>query len=558
MTEEPSVPNITRLSTPKLNQDAKTANMLVPELELHASALQIEAEKATGAQWEQVQKLSVVNFLYANLSVGKLAALAPVEPERGEVTESELALKSALLDSRSILGPFGGDMMASAVSWLDQGIQKVLVAAESSDDAELAKVATAVSELPASRVVLRIPVDVNTLVDRDAKDSVLAESSAAFQLQDKLKRLTESASGVVLALESQTSGLESSTDSAEYALLVKTLQAVRKGLDEGFFFAVEWVAAKQESFSREMLVPRIAELHHKGIHVVAPGLSVVADPQHSTYVDAGRAFVKCLRSDRPDGLFTTVVADEAGVALGLVYSSEESVLAAIESGRGVYYSRSRQGLWKKGESSGNFQALVQLDVDCDSDALRFTVEQTGAGFCHLNTRTCWGEAGGLRHLQSMLFSRLQDAPEGSYTKRLFNDPVLLRNKLVEEAQELAEAETISDVAGEAADVMYFAMVRCVAAGATLKDVEVSCFCVALLYALRVHLSTICAVLRMCANENAELLGQARVESEAKTRKLQGVPYRRCRGNLEEERIDQVFCCRCIGSRSLGNPRMATT
>ncbi|KAF1327810.1 Phosphoribosyl-atp diphosphatase, partial [Globisporangium splendens] len=446
--------------------------MLVPELELHAAALQIEAGNTPEAQWEQVHKLSIINCLYAHFSVEKLMALAPVAHESGAVTESEVLLKAALLDSRAILGPFNSDMMELAASWLDQGTQRVLVNAASSSDADLETVATAVSELPASRVVLRIPVDLRTLLDREAvQDNVLAAPSVALQLQDKIKRLSESASGIVLALQSETSGLESASDSEEYALLFKTLVAIRKGLDEGFFFAVEWTALKQENFNREALVPRIAELHHKNIQVVAPGLSVVTENERTAYVDAGRAFVKCLRSDRPDGLFTTVVADEAGVALGLVYSSEESVLAAIESGRGVYYSRSRKGLWKKGESSGNFQALVQLDVDCDSDALRFTVEQTGAGFCHLNTRTCWGEARGLQHLQQMLVSRLQDAPEGSYTKRLFNDPVLLRNKLVEEAQELAEAETISDVAGEAADVMYFAMTRCVAAGATLKDVE---------------------------------------------------------------------------------------
>ncbi|GAB9473753.1 Phosphoribosyl-atp diphosphatase [Globisporangium polare] len=427
--------------------------MLVAELEALATATQ---------QLEQVQKLSIINFLYAHLPTDKLAALAPVKPEG---TEHELHLKTALLDARSLLGPFSADMMESAVSWLDQGIQKVLVAAESSDEAALEKVATGVSELPASRVVLRIPVDVSALI--------AAESDLAAQLHDKIKRLAACASGVVLALQSQSSSLETAAaDSGDYSLLFKALQSVRKGLDEGFFFAVEWVAAKHETFDRALLEPRIAELHHKNIHVVAPALSVITeDAQRSSFVDAGRAFVKCLRSDRPDGLFTTVVADEGGVALGLVYSSEESVLSAIESGRGVYYSRSRKGLWKKGESSGNFQALIQLDVDCDSDALRFTVEQTGAGFCHLNTRTCWGEAGGLQHLQSMLISRLQDAPEGSYTKRLFNDPVLLRNKLVEEAQELAEAETVPDVAGEAADVMYFAMVRCVAAGATLKDIE---------------------------------------------------------------------------------------
>jgi phosphoribosyl-ATP pyrophosphohydrolase/phosphoribosyl-AMP cyclohydrolase/histidinol dehydrogenase len=70
-----------------------------------------------------------------------------------------------------------------------------------------------------------------------------------------------------------------------------------------------------------------------------------------------------------------------------------------------------------------------------------------------------------------LEARLKEAPEGSYTLRLLKDPELLRNKLVEEAQELSEAQDPEDVASEAADVMYFAMVRCVAAGVSLQDVE---------------------------------------------------------------------------------------
>lgn len=404
-----------------------------------------------------VHALSLINVLYARVASESLAALAPVTPSG--VSADELALKTALLNTRAIVGPFKSDMMEVAASWLDQGAQRVLVATDSSDDAALETLAVAVSELPASRVVLRIPVSTSALV-----------ASEPTELQSKLQRLAATASGAVLALDAPLSDV---ADESAFAPLLAALQTVRKGLDEGFFFAVEGLVAPASALDRAALVPRIAALHHKGVHVVAPALAVVADDAHRThYVDAGRAFVQCLRSDRPDGLFTTVVADEAGVALGLVYSSDASVLAAIESGRGVYYSRSRQGLWKKGESSGNAQTLVQLDVDCDSDALRFTVKQTGAGFCHLNTRTCWGDARGLQHLQAMLASRLADAPEGSYTKRLFNDPELLRNKLVEEAQELAEAETVPDVAGEAADVMYFAMVRCIAAGATLEDVEV--------------------------------------------------------------------------------------
>ena len=147
-------------------------------------------------------------------------------------------------------------------------------------------------------------------------------------------------------------------------------------------------------------------------------------------------------------------------------------MAALESGRGVYYSRSRKSLWRKGDTSGHFQTLHRLDVDCDGDALRFVVTQRGedaAAFCHLNTLTCWGEPRGLRHLEATLRERLKSAPEGSYTKRLFEDPELLRNKLVEEAQELSEANEPDDVAGELADVLYFAMVRATKAGVSIDD-----------------------------------------------------------------------------------------
>ena len=154
-------------------------------------------------------------------------------------------------------------------------------------------------------------------------------------------------------------------------------------------------------------------------------------------------------------------------------TNQESIVAALECGRGVYYSRSRNGLWRKGDSSGHFQTLHRLDVDCDGDALRFTVTQRGsdcAAFCHLNTLTCWGQPCGLRHLEGVLQERIQSAPEGSYTKRLFDDPQLLRDKLVEEAQELAEAVDKNDVAEELADVIYFAMVRAAKVGVSIDDV----------------------------------------------------------------------------------------
>ncbi|KAJ1959892.1 trifunctional histidinol dehydrogenase [Dipsacomyces acuminosporus] len=182
------------------------------------------------------------------------------------------------------------------------------------------------------------------------------------------------------------------------------------------------------------------------------------------------AAASSLKSDRADGLFTTVVVDEQRVCLGVVYSNIESIAAAIESGEGVYWSR-RRGLWHKGLTSGATQTLLGINVDCDSDVLCFRVHQNGAGFCHHNTRTCFGPASGISQLAQVVEERKQNAPDGSYTKRLFDDAQLLRAKILEEAAELADANDKADVAFEAADLLYFAMVKCAAHGVTLADIE---------------------------------------------------------------------------------------
>lgn len=192
---------------------------------------------------------------------------------------------------------------------------------------------------------------------------------------------------------------------------------------------------------------------------------------YSGAIHLAEAFAAPLTSDREDGLWPTVVADERGIALGLAYSNLDSLRMALTSGRGVYYSRSRGGLWEKGASSGNSQELLRVDVDCDRDALRFTVKQRGGGFCHLGSRTCFGDERGVGMLERTLRDRLITSPAGSYTRRLIDDPGLLVSKLQEEAGELARAETKSDVAAELADVLYFASVAAARSGVTIADAE---------------------------------------------------------------------------------------
>ena len=188
---------------------------------------------------------------------------------------------------------------------------------------------------------------------------------------------------------------------------------------------------------------------------------------YSGRMELGDAIAAPLKSDRADGLWATVVEDTSGRALGLAWSSAESLRTAVRERRGVYQSRSR-GLWRKGETSGATQELVRVAADCDRDTLRFTVRQRGTGFCHTGAATCFDDGA---DLETRLRERLADPQPGSLTARLAGDPELLRGKLVEEAQELAEAGSKADAVAEFADLYYFALTRLLRAGGSLEDVR---------------------------------------------------------------------------------------
>lgn len=213
----------------------------------------------------------------------------------------------------------------------------------------------------------------------------------------------------------------------------------------------------------------------RGIADIATLDRLGADLQAGTSLVLGdlslaEAFAAPLITDRADGLWPTVVCDESGKALGLVHSSKESLKLALNCGKGIYHSRSR-GLWVKGESSGNDQILLRAELDCDRDTIRFTVRQNGEGFCHLGRRTCFDNGYGLEKLDRTIKRRLKEAPQGSYTRRLFADEALLASKLREEVQELIQSKSLQETISEAADVLYFALVKTISMGGGLSDIE---------------------------------------------------------------------------------------
>jgi phosphoribosyl-ATP pyrophosphohydrolase len=172
-----------------------------------------------------------------------------------------------------------------------------------------------------------------------------------------------------------------------------------------------------------------------------------------------------------DDLWPTLVSDESGRALGLAWSSSESLRRAVDERSGIYWSRSRKAIWIKGATSGNRQELVSISLDCDRDALRFIVRQRGTGFCHRATWTCFDDRFTLDALVRVVEQRLESGDVASGTRRLVTEPGLLAAKLREEAAELANAGAPDEVVHEAADLLYLMTVALARAGRSLSDVE---------------------------------------------------------------------------------------
>ena len=157
-----------------------------------------------------------------------------------------------------------------------------------------------------------------------------------------------------------------------------------------------------------------------------------------------------------------------GEVLMLGYGTEASLARTGETGRLTFHSRSRDQLWTKGETSGNWLHVVSLHRDCDGDAILARVAPEGPT-CHTGARSCFSAPPTLRALADTLEARLSAPPTESYTARLLNDRNLRLKKLGEEATELAVACADGDaerVKEEAADVIYHTLVAAQAAGVT--------------------------------------------------------------------------------------------
>jgi len=359
--------------------------------------------------------------------VGEVAVI-DIDAARGEGRNRDLITELCKRGRARVGG--GIRDLDTARRWLDLGAEKIIIGTAATPEF--------LASLPRDRVIVAL----------DSRDGdVLSHGwrrSTGQSLLDRIAELNGLCGGYLITFVEREGRLEG-TDLDRAKQVVDAAGEARVTIAGGIT-TVEEIAA----------LDRLGADAQVGMALYTGGISL-AD-----------AIAAPLISDRADGLWPTVVVDDGGVALGLVWSSSESLRQAIETRRGVYQSRSR-GVWVKGATSGATQELLRVDADCDRDTLRFTVRQHGPGFCHTGDRTCWGADHGLGRLQRRILTAGTDP--ASNTQKLLHDPVLLAAKIREEADELAETGEPEGVVAEAADLLYFLLVKAAGSGVTLDEIE---------------------------------------------------------------------------------------
>lgn len=184
--------------------------------------------------------------------------------------------------------------------------------------------------------------------------------------------------------------------------------------------------------------------------------------------------------EKMGGLVPAIIQDATTKnVLMLGFMNEEAYQKTLETRHVTFWSRTRQTLWTKGETSGHFLHLVSMQIDCDNDTLLVKVNPVGPT-CHTGTDTCWGEDNEmnpllfLTELQDFINKRKEEMPEGSYTTKLFKDGVnKIAQKVGEEALETvieATNGTTGHLIYEASDLLYHLLVLLTEKGLRIEDV----------------------------------------------------------------------------------------
>ncbi len=194
------------------------------------------------------------------------------------------------------------------------------------------------------------------------------------------------------------------------------------------------------------------ELEKKGVSPFITSSNIISEEEMS------KLFISIMDFQKQEGLIPTIVQDDHNQVLMLAYSSPDSLTQALAQKKGIYFSRSRQSIWIKGETSGNYQKLCQVRYDCDQDTILFTVQQSGVA-CHLERYSCFGDKNfDFSDLYQIIQDRITNPIPNSYTSKISKEERLIIEKIREESNEVMNYTDKENLIWEIADLLYFILV----------------------------------------------------------------------------------------------------
>lgn len=318
---------------------------------------------------------------------------------------------------------------------LKAGAKKVIVGTAATEEL--------LSKLPAERVMVALDQVDGTVVDNGWR------TSTGESVIDRAKRLSPFCSGFL-------------------STFVKG-EGCMQGIDQNA------VIALRDELKRPLTIAGGVAKTSDAVELTGLGVDVqVGMALYTGHLNLNEAIVDTLKWDA-SGLIPTVVQDTFGNILMVAYSSKESLSEALSTGKGVYFSRSRQSIWRKGETSGNVQQLLSCRADCDNDTIIFLVEQSGPA-CHNGSYTCFNRDAGrsfdLEKLFEVIAARRSGESDGkSYTQKLLENPTLLKKKIMEEAFEVVSFTSQENLKWEIADLLYFVSVLASTEGISWREIE---------------------------------------------------------------------------------------
>ncbi|MBT5021934.1 bifunctional phosphoribosyl-AMP cyclohydrolase/phosphoribosyl-ATP diphosphatase HisIE [Candidatus Woesearchaeota archaeon] len=252
------------------------------------------------------------------------------------------------------------------------------------------------------------------------------------------------------------------------------VEGLNKGANKNF---IKKLAELKKEFNKRIIIAggiseykEIKEIEHQDLDCVL-GMSI-----YTGKINLNKALVNSIDFEKSKSkLIPTIVQDENNQVLMLAYSSKFSLHKSLTTQYATYFSRSRNKLWTKGESSGNKQKLTKITYDCDNDTLLFRVKQKGFA-CHKNTYSCFNKENkefNLNYLKEFLKKRIDLKNKSnsiSYTAKIANNSEKLHKKIIEEAFEVTQAKSRAEKVWEVADLTYFISIYMAKHNLTTKDI----------------------------------------------------------------------------------------